>query len=87
MSKVASATGPIPKTGWFKIYEDGYANGKWGVDKLIANKGKVTVKIPDCIAPGDYLLRGELIALHSASQSGGVQNCMWDRFQDRGGCY
>jgi hypothetical protein len=76
MAKVSSATGPAPQSGWFKIYEDGYNNGQWAVDKLIANKGKVTVTIPSCIPPGDYLLRGELIALHAAGQSGGVQNCM-----------
>jgi hypothetical protein len=32
-----------------------------------------TVTIPKCIAPGQYLLRGELIALHSASSSMGAQ--------------
>jgi hypothetical protein len=66
LAKVSDATGPIPKDGWFKIYEDGYAGGQWAVDKLIANKGKVTVTIPACIPPGDYLFRGELIALHAA---------------------
>lgn len=65
MAKVNSATDPAPANGWFKIYEDGFNNGVWGVDKLIENKGKVTVTIPSCLAPGDYLLRGELIALHA----------------------
>jgi cellulase len=58
---------------WFKIYEDGYANGAWGVDRLLANKGRVDVKIPTDIAPGNYLLRGEIIALHSASALNGAQ--------------
>jgi hypothetical protein len=60
--------------GWFKIAEDGLdSSGKWGVDRLIASGGVQTISIPACIAPGQYLLRGELIALHSASSSGGAQ--------------
>lgn len=60
--------------GWFKIAEEGLgSDGKWGVDKLIANGGVQTITIPQCIAPGQYLLRGELIALHSASSTGGAQ--------------
>lgn len=60
--------------GWFKIASDGLgSDGKWGVDRLIANGGVQTITIPQCIAPGQYLLRGELIALHAASSSGGAQ--------------
>ena len=33
----------------------------WGVDRLIANKGKVSFTIPSCIAAGQYLLRVEMI--------------------------
>lgn len=32
-----------------------------------------TVTIPQCIAPGQYLLRGELIALHGAQNAKGAQ--------------
>ncbi|KAJ7342665.1 glycoside hydrolase family 61 protein I [Mycena albidolilacea] len=48
---------------WFKIYEDGLiaANQSWGVDRMYANKGKVTFTIPPCIAAGQYLLRHEMI--------------------------
>ncbi|RPA93581.1 hypothetical protein L873DRAFT_1777373 [Choiromyces venosus 120613-1] len=67
---------PIPNSGWFKIYEDGYTNGQWAVAKLIANKGKVTVTIPSCTPPGGYLFRSELIALHSARSYPGAQLCM-----------
>jgi hypothetical protein len=56
-----------------QISQDAFDGSKWGVDRLIANKGVQTVTIPKCIAPGQYLLRGELIALHSASQSMGAQ--------------
>ncbi|KAF7984313.1 hypothetical protein HWV62_15295 [Athelia sp. TMB] len=60
---------------WFKIWEDGLiaANQTWGVDRLIANKGKVTFTIPSCIAPGNYFLRHEIIALHAASSYPGAQ--------------
>jgi cellulase len=58
---------------WFKIYEDGFANGQWAVNRLIANKGRVDITIPSDIAPGNYLLRGELIALHGAYAVNGVQ--------------
>ena len=58
---------------WFKIYEDGFANGKWAVDRLIANRGRVDITIPSDIAPGNYLLRGELLALHGAYALNGVQ--------------
>lgn len=59
--------------GWFKIAEDAFDGSKWGVDRLIANKGKQVVTIPQCIAPGQYLLRGELIALHGAGSAKGAQ--------------
>jgi len=58
---------------WFKIYEDGFSNGKWAVDKLIDNRGRVDIKIPDDIAPGNYLLRGEILALHGAYDLNGIQ--------------
>ena len=37
------------------------------------NCGHYTVTIPSDIAPGQYLLRAETIALHTASQPGGAQ--------------
>ncbi|KAF2438806.1 lytic polysaccharide monooxygenase [Karstenula rhodostoma CBS 690.94] len=75
LKKVTDAkTDAGPGSGWFKIAEDGLdAAGKWGVERLIASGGVQTVTIPQCIAPGQYLLRGELIALHGASSSGGAQ--------------
>ncbi|KAL9113787.1 MAG: hypothetical protein Q9227_002232 [Pyrenula ochraceoflavens] len=60
---------------WFKISEDGLtnSNNQWAVDRMIAAGGWNYFTIPTCIAPGDYLLRVELIALHSAYTSGGAQ--------------
>lgn len=60
---------------WFKIFEDGYtaSDGKWGVDRMLAKRGRVDITIPSDIAPGNYLLRGEIIALHGAYDVNGVQ--------------
>ncbi|PAV19161.1 glycoside hydrolase family 61 [Pyrrhoderma noxium] len=59
---------------WFKIYEDGLSSdGTWAVDRLIANKGKVTFTLPSCIPAGQYLMRHEIIALHAASSYPGAQ--------------
>ncbi|EAU86100.1 endoglucanase II [Coprinopsis cinerea okayama7 len=76
LAKVPSATqSNVTGLKWFKIYHDGYdaATNTWAVDKLIRDQGLVSFKIPDCIEDGDYLLRVELIALHSASSYPGAQ--------------
>lgn len=61
---------------WLKLAEDGYTgtypNGEWAVTKLIANKGKHSITLPDLEA-GEYLLRPEIIALHEANTLGGAQ--------------
>lgn len=50
---------------WFKIYQDGFSGGAWGVDRFIQNKGKITFAIPSCIPAGQYLLRVEIIGRFS----------------------
>lgn len=63
-AKVDSAlTTTVTGLKWFKIYQDGYdaSTGKWAVDTLITNKGKVTFTLPSCIAAGQYLMRHEII--------------------------
>jgi len=51
---------------WTKIYEDGVdSNSQWGVDRYRANKGAITVKLPNLV-DGEYLIRPEIIALHEA---------------------
>ncbi|KAK0718615.1 glycosyl hydrolase family 61-domain-containing protein [Lasiosphaeria miniovina] len=53
---------------WTKIAEDGFdgATKLWAIDKLRSNGGKVSFVLPASIAPGQYLVRQELIALHEA---------------------
>lgn len=42
-------------------------------DNLIANNGWAYFTLPTCLAPGQYLMRVEIIALHSAYSAGGAQ--------------
>ncbi|KAK2749133.1 hypothetical protein FQN55_003836 [Onygenales sp. PD_40] len=72
VDSAGSATTP-ENLGWFKIAETGLDGQTWAVDTLIANNGKWDVSIPSSIAPGEYLVRQEIIALHSAGSPGGAQ--------------
>jgi len=81
MSKVADSSKADGSSGWFKVYQDAWApankgagdNDYWGVKDMNTCCGKVDVKIPADLAAGDYLLRAEVIALHTAGSSGGAQ--------------
>ena len=75
MSKVDDAASADGSAAWFKVDEFGYdaSNKTWGTDMLNANCGKRTFKVPSKIPAGDYLIRAEAIALHTASQVGGAQ--------------
>jgi len=75
LSKVSDASTDTGSGKWFKIFELGYdaATKVWGNDGLNKGCGKQALKIPSNIAPGDYLLRAETIALHAAGQAGGAQ--------------
>lgn len=57
--------------GWFKIYDESYdeAAGKWCTTKMLENNGLLSVKIPDDIQGGYYLVRAELLALHAAADN------------------
>lgn len=46
---------------------------KFADDDMIANNNTWTVKIPSDIAPGNYVLRHETIALHEGNRDGGSQ--------------
>jgi len=70
-----AATADWTGVSWFKIAEEGLdtTTGKWGVDSMIAGAGWWNFTMPACIAAGQYLMRVELIALHSAYASGQAQ--------------
>ncbi|KAJ5118216.1 uncharacterized protein N7443_007146 [Penicillium atrosanguineum] len=48
--------------------------GTWADDQLIVNNNSWLVEIPPTLAPGYYVLRHEIIALHSAESADGAQN-------------
>ncbi|KAK3322692.1 glycoside hydrolase family 61 protein [Apodospora peruviana] len=82
MSKVSDATKADGSSGWFKVFQDSWAKNPsggsgdddyWGVKDLNKCCGRMNVKIPADLPSGDYLLRAEVIALHSAGGSGGAQ--------------
>ncbi|RYP34760.1 hypothetical protein DL767_004097 [Monosporascus sp. MG133] len=51
---------------WTKIDEDGYDGSTWAVEKVVANGGKKDFTLPSALAPGQYLVRQEMIGLHEA---------------------
>lgn len=63
---------------WIKIQESGLISGSnpgtWAADELISNGLTWSIKIPSTLKPGNYVLRHEIIALHSAENSDGAQN-------------
>lgn len=52
----------------------GEVPGAWASDALVANNNTWTVTIPKTLAPGGYVLRHEIIALHSADKVNGAQS-------------
>ena len=83
LSKVSDATtADGASTGWFKIFSNSWSkksggrvgdDDNWGTRDLNACCGKMNVKIPSDIPSGDYLLRAEALALHTAGQANGAQ--------------
>lgn len=67
-------------SAWFKVFQDTWASAgasgsddDWGTKDLNTCAGRMDVIIPEDIAPGDYLLRAEAIALHAAGSENGAQ--------------
>ncbi|KAJ1838603.1 hypothetical protein LPJ70_005391 [Coemansia sp. RSA 2708] len=88
LSKIEADGSPI---GFFKIFEQGYdsSSKKWCIDDLNANDGQLEVTIPADIEDGDYILRGEIIALHLAEKKGGAEfynNCVQLRISGGTAC-
>lgn len=82
MSKVSDASTADGSSSWFKIFQDTWAKASatsqgsddyWGTKDLNKGCGKMNFTIPKDLAAGDYLLRAEAIALHSAGSVGGAQ--------------
>lgn len=73
MKKLADAGSSDPYStkasgdGWFKIAWDGYdeASQQWGTEKMIANDGLISTTVPSDLSAGYYLVRSDILALHS----------------------
>lgn len=61
MTKVTNAASADGSTPWFKIKEIGprFPGGSWDMSQ------SYSVQIPSCVAPGEYLLRIEQLAIHN----------------------
>ncbi|KAI1341866.1 glycosyl hydrolase family 61-domain-containing protein [Xylariaceae sp. FL0016] len=78
---LANCNGPCEtvdkaKLKFFKIGEAGWldkASDLWAANMLTNNNNSWLVRIPEDIAPGNYVLRHEIIALHAAGNSNGAQ--------------
>ncbi|OHF02182.1 endoglucanase B [Colletotrichum orchidophilum] len=68
VKKVDDMTTAAAGPNWFKIWDEGYdeSTQQWCTDKLIANKGLLTVELPSGLPAGYYLIRTEILALHQA---------------------
>lgn len=64
----------IDQSGLLGQSDGKYKQGHWASDTLIENGLTWSVKLPEDIAPGEYVLRHEIIALHSAHLPNGAQN-------------
>ncbi|PVG01294.1 hypothetical protein CPB86DRAFT_781871 [Serendipita vermifera] len=74
LSKVSNAATADGSSGWFKIYQvSAVTNGGSSISWPTDNATRFTYSLPRSIQSGQYLMRIEHIALHSASSSGGAQ--------------
>lgn len=59
--------------GWFKIDEMDFVGGKWASEIMQAANMSHEFTLPTGLASGEYLLRSEMLALHSSQTKGGAQ--------------
>jgi hypothetical protein len=65
---------PASSLRWSKISQSAIVSpNTWVTDTLIKNNFKVSATIPKKLAPGNYVIRHEIIALHSAGNDNGAQ--------------
>jgi hypothetical protein len=62
------------KAKWFKISQQGRKqNGNWVQEDIMKGQFSPPVTVPQNLAPGNYMVRHEIIALHLATQRGGAE--------------
>ncbi|KAK0746684.1 glycosyl hydrolase family 61-domain-containing protein [Schizothecium vesticola] len=74
LKPLASASSPATGPGWFKIWHAGLdpSSGTFATSKLIAQGGLLSVALPGDLPTGLYLVRPEVLALHTV-EGGRVQ--------------
>ncbi|KAI0318277.1 glycosyl hydrolase family 61-domain-containing protein [Amylostereum chailletii] len=61
---------------WFKLdAAEGYDNGQFASAKLMADNFSWTSTVPSALAPGQYLMRHEIVALHSTGDPQYYPSC------------
>ncbi|KAL4922010.1 glycosyl hydrolase family 61-domain-containing protein [Aspergillus aurantiobrunneus] len=61
---------------FFKVDEAGLKDGTWGSDKLIDQGSSWDITIPSDLQAGNYVLRHEIIALHSSGNPQPYPQCV-----------
>ncbi|CAK7219564.1 hypothetical protein SBRCBS47491_003895 [Sporothrix bragantina] len=82
LSQVPDSSTADGSSDWFKVFEDGWSaatggnsgdDDNWGTKDLNTCCGKMDVPLPASLPTGDYLLRAEALALHTAGSPNGAQ--------------
>lgn len=73
MAAVDSPGATPTGNAWFKIDQAGLISGTlpsglWGQGQMIADNSSWTSTVPATLKPGTYLLRNEVIAIHTSNQ-------------------
>lgn len=73
MAAVSSSTATPTGNAWFKIDQAGLISGDlptgtWGMGEMVSANSSWTSTIPATLKPGNYLLRNEVIAIHTSNQ-------------------
>jgi len=60
---------------WFKVHEAGRTgtSNNWAATPLMKPGAAYSFTVPSCLAAGEYIVRHEIIALHSAYSYPGAQ--------------
>ncbi|KAF5354661.1 hypothetical protein D9756_005332 [Leucocoprinus leucothites] len=69
----ACASASPSSLSWFKIDQGGLisgtlSGGQWAMGQLVANNNSWTSTIPSSLASGEYMIRHELLAIHTSNQ-------------------
>lgn len=76
LARCSGSCSTVDKTSlrFFKIAQQGLISpNNWATDVLGRNSNRWTVRIPSSLQAGNYVLRHEIIALHSGASPNGAQ--------------